>query len=197
MSLEIVLFLAIGVIVVTLFFFYTRHLSWLRKSHIAHTIEGLAVALALLLAGLEYALHYQGDKDRKSQAVIDLLRSTIGSQVLDRAASALYDHDPLDVLRMPYERFDKDIASLSDTYFAAGSCETAGQCDATVVRSVFCFDFLSFRYAYNYTHPPDKRWQRLDDDPVLAVFKSCPDHHRFKQGNGTDLKLPDGLPASQ
>jgi hypothetical protein len=64
---------------------------WERRSHVAQTIQAFLVIIALGLAGLEYIQHYQGDKDRKKQTVIDILRATMGSQVFGPAFHLLYD----------------------------------------------------------------------------------------------------------
>ena len=175
--------LAFGLIALTVLIFFwvmLRNRNWPHRAHFAQTIEAIAVTLALTLAVLEYSLHYQGDIDRKKQAVIDILKVTIGSPILDPAFAALYDHKPEDVLTMPIAEFDHRISPLSDIFWAVGACVAAEQCDSEVTRKVFCYDFITYKFAYERTHAPDKLWQNFGD-PRLAVFEKCDKNdHRFR-----------------
>jgi hypothetical protein len=171
---------ALAFIVLICFIVATRKMTWADRAHVAGTIGGGVVMFGLVLGGLEYVLHYQGDMDRKKQAVLDILRTSIGNERLDSAYHALYDDDPHQVLNMDTAKFDEKIASLSDLYWAAGVCAAADLCDEDTTRKVFCYDFLTYKVAYCATHPVGRRWQNLND-PRLKVFNGCSkDDHRFK-----------------
>jgi hypothetical protein len=173
-------FVVLAVTALICFILATRNKTWADRAHIAGTISGVAVVLALVLGAHEYVLHYHADMGRKKQAVLDILRTAIGNERLDNAYHALYDDHPHKVLNMEAAVFDQKIASLSDLYWAAGACVDADLCDEDTTRKVFCFDFLTYKVAYCATHPEGQRWQDLND-LRLRVFKGCSkDDHRFK-----------------
>ena len=170
--------LVIAVVVLVGFFVVLRRMPWEKRSHVAQTILGVAVILALTIAGLEYILHQQGDIDRKKQAVVDILVKTMGSNVFGPAYHALYDKEPKEVLKIPFTEFDEKIAPLSDIFSSVGVCAAADQCDKKIARKMFCYDFKTYEYAYNAVHPPGQRWQDFDREEH-RVFCKCEDKHRF------------------
>ena len=170
----------LAIVVVAVFAAFLWKGTWERRSHVAQVLQAIAVVVVLALAVLEYAQHYQGDKDRKKHAVIDILRATMGSQVFGRAFSVLYDQSVDKVLIMKVEEFDPAVAQLSDIFWTVGACVMAGQCDPEVARTVFCYDFKTYEFAYNVVHQQAERWQAFDD-PKLDVFCQCPNEHRFSQ----------------
>lgn len=170
-------FVALVFLVLVGFLIAMRNMPWPDRANFASTVSGIIVALAFVLAGFEYLLHYQGDRDRKRQAVLEIQRVSIGSERLDRAYSGLFDHDPEEVLRQDDKSFDEKIATLAGLFWGVGGCARAKQCDEEVTRAIFCFDFLTYKHAYLETHK-GKLWQDFND-PSLDVFKTCPARHRF------------------
>lgn len=163
-----------------LFIVFLWRLTWERRAYVAQTVEAFAVVLTLALAWFQYREHYAGDINRKRQAVVDILRSTMGSPVFGPAYHHLYDYPPADVLAMKREEFDKKIAPLSDIFWTVGTCAFAEQCDVEVARKAFCFDFKSYEFAYNHAHSKEERWQSFNDER-LDLFCDCPDKHRFSE----------------
>jgi hypothetical protein len=145
------------------------------------TLVWLGIAAGLLLTVL-LATHLLGrhNTERKKQAVVDIFVKTMGSPIFGSAYSALYDVDASKVLTMSVAEFDKKIAQLSDIYWAVGVCVSAGQCDEHFARKAFCYDFKTYEFAYNVTHPPGQRWQGFDNEN-LSVFCGCEDKHRFSE----------------
>jgi hypothetical protein len=151
------------------------------------SIKQIIVALPLLLFVQDFVRHYQSEVARKRQSVIDILRVTIGNEKLSNAYSTLFDNEPVEVLKISVVDFDHKISPLSDLFWGVGACAAAEQCDGDVTRELFCFDFVTYRYAYLEVHPKEKRWQKFDNEPRLKVFDSCKNTHRFRDANGKDI----------
>lgn len=148
---------------------------WAHRSTI---IQSVFIVLALAVASLEYFLNLESDRERQREAVTGIIQRSIYPQRIDEAFGELYNPPKEQVLSLSPSDFDDKIASLNSYFHAASICAKAELCDKDLVKNVFCYDFVSYKFAYNKTHPID-RPQNLDGTH-WEVFKNCPDEHHFR-----------------
>ncbi|HEX8167141.1 MAG TPA: hypothetical protein VF601_15330 [Beijerinckiaceae bacterium] len=152
-------------------------MDWSKAAQIATTAQAVFVIPALFIAGLQYFLQSQSEQDRKREAVINVMKSVIHPQHIDEAFGQLFNPAKSEVLKMNNREFDDKINSLSNYFWVAAACASWDLCDKKLILEKMCYDFLSFRYAYQKTHS-DPAYNF--DDTHYAVFRECPDSHHFK-----------------